>query len=147
MGTISALASLGSYLSDSTPYETSSKPASAQATGSSTTDFQDMTVSQIRDMTDQMALGGKLTGLQQLALIGDGLQDLEASNPAYQSNDGTGYSRTDAGTYDFVGMMNSAAEFAQEQHNSQTASVYQGIADAVQQYESDSTSSTVKASA
>ncbi len=100
----------------------------------------DMTISQIRDTTDRMAVDGKLTVQQQMALIGDGLQDLNASDPSYQPAETiqVGYSRSDTGSYNMVKMMNGAAEFADSMGNAQTGAVYQGIAQAFQQYESGS---------
>ncbi len=118
------------------------------ASSSSTTDFDQMTISQIRDTTDQMAIEGKLTGQQQLTLIGDGLQDLNAADPSYQPSDnGIGYSRADTGTYNLVDMMNGAADFAAAADNNQSAATYKGIADAVQSFEHSPTGSNIIASA
>jgi hypothetical protein len=69
------------------------------------------------------------------------------ANPSNQPNDGIGYNRTDTGTYDLVGMMNSAAEFARASDDNQSASTYQGIANAGQAYEQAPATSTVKVSA
>ncbi len=145
--TMISLGSVGSYYNNPTASGTGSTSAPTQSGVSSSADADSMSIGEIRDLTDQMALAGKLTGVQQLALIGDGLQDLNAANPSNQPSDGIGYSRTDTGTYDFVGMMNSAAEFARASDNSQSASTYQGIANAVQAYEQVSATSTVKVSA
>ncbi len=95
----------------------------------------DMTISQIRNSTDQMAVDGKLTIQQQMALIGDGLQDLIASDPSYQPAETTqvGYSRSDTGTYDMVKMMVGTADFANSMGNTQTGAVYRGIAQAFHQ--------------
>ncbi len=118
------------------------------ASSSSTTDFDQMTISQIRDTTDQMAIEGKLTGQQQLTLIGDGLQDPNAADPSYQpSNNGIGYSRSDPGTYNFVAMMNGAADFADSMNNAQSASTYSGIADTALNYENSISRASINTTA
>jgi hypothetical protein len=100
-------------------------------------DTSNMTIAQIRDVTDQMAVSGKLSLKQQMALIGDGLMDPNPRDPSYQpTTQGirVGYSRSDSGTHDFVGMMQGAASFAQDAGYPDTAEMLRGVSQAFQQY-------------
>lgn len=133
---------IGSILA-SVSYNYGESAATASTNGSSAStssgDLNNMTIAQIRDMTDKMALDGKLTDSQQMALIGDGLQDLNAADPSYQpSTNGIGYSRADTGTYNVTSMMEGAATFASSVGNSQMAAIYQSIASALGEYENSS---------
>lgn len=95
-----------------------------------------MSIAQIRDLTDQMAIAGKLTIKQQMALIGAGLMDPNPSDPSYQpvTDIPVGYSRADGGSYDFLSMMDNAASAAALSGLKDTADIYRGIAQAFQDY-------------
>lgn len=105
----------------------SDQSAGATGTQSTALDFKSMTVSQFRDVTDQLDREGKLTTEEDLALIGDGLRDLNLDDLSYQPASNTGYNRSDTSTYNFIGMMSGAAEFSASMGNTQMANVYQGI--------------------
>jgi hypothetical protein len=117
-----------SYTSGVESKKTSDTPSS---------NWNDLSISQIRDTTDQMATSGQLTAQQQMALIGGGLQDPNAYDPGYQPTQGTqvGYSRSDAGTYDMVNIMDGAAAMAT---SPQSAAIYQSIAQDFEENKGDS---------
>ena len=96
-----------------------------------------MSIPQIRNITDRMAVDGKLTIKQQMALIGGGLMDPNPENPSYQpttSGIRAGYSRSDTGSYNFVGMMQGSAAEATSSGDAQLADIYSGIAQSFQDY-------------
>lgn len=118
-------------------YQSTLASGSAADASSSSFDFKHITIGQIRDITDKMAIDGKLTAFEQLALILNGMQDMDASDPSYQPAGQEGYSRADTATYDIVAMMNSSANFADSVGNFHSANTYKGAADAIQQYENE----------
>jgi hypothetical protein len=99
-----------------------------------------MSIAQIRNVTDNMAIGGKLTIKQPMALIGAGLMDPDPTNPSYQPTSAiqAGYSRSDGGSYDFAGMMQSAATAAASSGLDETADIYRSIGQSFQDYVSSS---------
>lgn len=104
----------------------------------STLDFGNLTISQIRALTDRLACEGKLTAGQQGLLICSGLQDLDAAHPDIHASDNDhGYNTSDTNTYNFSKMMNDAAAFAESSGYIQSATSYRGIATAVAEYESN----------
>jgi hypothetical protein len=127
------------------PY-TSGVPTSSSSASPSSLDGSNMTISQIRDITDQMAINGQLTSMQDLHLEVNGLMDLNPADPSYQPDmGGVGYSRSDTGTYNFSDMMNGEAAFDASQGFTQNASAERGIAQAFQEYEK--TTNTLSATA
>jgi hypothetical protein len=124
-------------------YTSSLSTSSAISTSSSSLDFSHMTIAQIRDMTDKMELEGKLTDMEELELVGNGLMDLNPYDLSYQpDSDGIGYSRSDTGTYNVVNMLDGAARFAASLDNAQSASSLSGAAEAIQQYEESQVADT-----
>jgi hypothetical protein len=129
-------------------YDSSSSTSGKTTSSSSSIDFSSMTISQIRDMTDKMALEGKLTGDEQLELVCDGLQDFNAADKSYQPEAEGAYSRSDTNTYNVENMINGYAEFDSETGNTNGAAIWTGAAQAIQAYEDSSdTTSTSSVSA
>ena len=127
----------------------SSSSTSGASSSSSSVDFSCMTISQIRDITDKLAIEGKLTDLQQIELICNGLQDYNATDKSYQPDtDGVGYSRSDTNTYNISDMISGYAEFDSDTGNVSGANIFKGIEQALQNYanNSDSSSSTSSSS-
>ena len=124
---------ISNHLSPAAASFTQTTPAkTAQQSGQ--TDFEHMTVSQIRDMTDQMASEGRLDPLQQISLANAGLMDGQTSNSGTDTT-GPVFTRDDPGTYNLVDMMDGSATLSAYMGDNQLANLFNGIANAVQKYE------------
>jgi len=109
----------------------------ASADGDVSTGFSnDMTIAQIRDQVDKMALSGELTSSQQMHLIVAGFQDVNANDPSYQPAAQTGYTRQTTGTFDPSTILQSMGAFAASQGNTSSAASYDGLASLFSQTES-----------
>ncbi|AXC14723.1 hypothetical protein ACPOL_5475 [Acidisarcina polymorpha] len=106
---------------------------------SSPLDGDGATVSEIRDKVDGLATSGKLTTLQQVALIASGFQDLNANDPSYQPTGQTGYTRATSGNIDFTGTLQSIGDFDAAHGDLTDAAKFTGLADLFKQ---DSVSSS-----
>jgi hypothetical protein len=112
-----------------------------------------MTISQIRDMTDQMATDGKLDPMQWATLQVSGWMDQNPSDPASGqaglASSGGGVngiaSRSNTQTYDVVSTLEGAAQFEQAHGNTQGATEYQNLLKAFES--SNSQGKTVNATA
>ncbi len=93
------------------------------------------TIADIRDQVDQMAMSGQLTTAQQRLLIGDGLQDMNASDKSYQPAGQLGYSRSDNESINLVNMLQS---FGQATGDARAATTYQSLVDLFSNNESSS---------
>jgi len=116
------------FASTSSTSKSSTSSSGASASGDTTSFSDSMTISQIRDNVDKMALSGKLTDAQQRALIGAGYQDMNAADPSYQPAAQTGPSRSDTQPVDVMSTLESMGSFAANHGNSEMAATYKGLA-------------------
>lgn len=140
-----------------TPYPSSTRTttstSSATTSDSGSYNLHDMTISQIRDMTDQMATDGKLDPMQWATLQVSGWMDQNPSDPASGqaglASFGVGAngiaSRSDTQTYDVVSTLEEAAQFEQAHGNTQGATEYKNLLNAFES--SNSQRKTVSATA
>ena len=84
------------------------------------------TIAEIRDQVDQMAISGQLTTAQQRLLIGDGFQDMNATDKSYQPTGQLGYSRSDTESINLVNTLQSYGLAAEDQG---VAATYRSLVD------------------
>lgn len=119
-----SIASLGDSNIDlySSLFASANSQKSTSARSSSTADTTDfnsqLTISQIRDGVDALAVSGKLTAFQQVHLMVTGFEDDNPADPGAQSAQTEGYTRSTPGTLDLVATLNSYAEFDAASGNS-----------------------------
>ncbi|MDR3723957.1 MAG: hypothetical protein P4K83_05645 [Terracidiphilus sp.] len=145
----------GNSLTTSYPPSTRATTSSSFATTSDSGSYNlhDMTIGQIRDMTDQMATDGKLDPMQWATLQVSGWMDQNPSDPASGqaglASSGRGVngiaSRSDTQTYDVVSTLEGAAQFEQAHGNTQGATEYQKLLNTFES--SNSQEKTVSATA
>jgi hypothetical protein len=99
------------YLSFTASSSTNASTDSSSSASNFSSNLDSMTISQIRDLFDKMAIAGELTTQQQMVLIDSGLQDLNAEDPSYQPAGTIGYQRSDTGTYNLESMLSGYAGF------------------------------------
>jgi hypothetical protein len=119
-------------------YDSSSSTSGGTTSSSSSVDFSAMTISQIRDMTDEMVSNGKLNDLQVVALSSYGLMDETVTG----EGPSMGYTRADTGTYNVVNILNSIANFDRSAGDTQDAATFTGTAQAIQAYENNASENT-----
>lgn len=118
-------------------YDANTSSSSATSASSDQADFKSMTVGQFRDITDQLASDGKLTDLQQMALISTGLQDNNAYDKSYQPyEEGLSYTRSDTNTYDFLNIVNDYAACDVARATQSGENIFQSIGTLLQSNES-----------
>jgi len=114
-----------------------STSSNASAIGDSTNFNSQLTISQIRDGVDALALDGKLTGFQQMHLMVAGFEDDNPADPGAQSAQTEGYARSTPGTLDLVATLNSYAEFDAASGNSKGYD-WTSLANTLNQYSTNS---------
>lgn len=125
---------LGSVMLSSTSAKTGSTASAASSNTSGVSGWTDkMTISQIRDKVDEMAMSGQLTTKQQMSLITAGFQDLNAGDKSYQPPVAVGdLSRDTVGTFDPAAIMQQRSEFYSANNNTGVAVTLKSLADLFQ---------------
>lgn len=93
-----------------------------------------------------MGKEGKLTGLQQIFLIGAGLQDMNANDPSVQYLDpsnpsqplpGAGYSILDTATYNLNDLLSGYTQFYSSISDTREAEIIASTEQSIKAYETD----------
>jgi hypothetical protein len=122
MVSIQSNSNLGSLFNS---YQTNAKAIasnpSTSNSNSSTYDLNDMTLGQIRTMTDQLAQDGKLTPMQFAILQVSGWMDTDPNNPTPLDAQSGGQ------TYDVISTLQNAAAYDEEHFNVKGAASYEDL--------------------
>jgi hypothetical protein len=143
MSSIQGYSTLGSLVNSyqtTAKSNTSNSPASATNTGNAGSyDLNGMTLGQIRTMSDQLAVGGKLDPMQWATLQVSGWMDKDPYNPTPLDSQSAGQ------TYDVVSTFQNAAAFEEEHNNSKGATEYENLLNTFQTFDSQQSTTNTEA--